>query len=106
MGTLGNDLVRESRRRAGLTQAELAARAGTTRSAIAHLESGRPDVSLNRVVRLLRPCGFDLEVAILPHDDSDFAQAERLRSLTGPQGIERHMRLARQLRSLRDAGGA
>ena len=103
MGTLGNDLVREARRRAGLTQSDLATLAGTTQSAIARLEYGRPDVSLNDVIRLVRLCGLDVEVAIVPHDDSDMAQAERLGSLTGPQRIQRHMRVARQLRRLRDA---
>jgi transcriptional regulator with XRE-family HTH domain len=103
MGTLGNDLVREARRRAGLTQSELATLAGTTQSAIARLESGRPDVSLNDVIRLVRLCGLDVEVAIVPHDDSDMAQAERLISLTGPQRIQRHIRVARQLRRLRNA---
>jgi transcriptional regulator with XRE-family HTH domain len=103
MGTLGNDLVREARKRAGLTQSDLAARAGTTQSAIARLESGRPDVSLNEVIRLVRLCGLDVEVAIVPHDDSDMAQAERLASLTGLQRLQRHMRVAGQLRRLRDA---
>ena len=103
MGTLGNDLVREARKRAGLTQSDLAARAGTTQSAIARLESGRPEVSLNDVMRLVRLCGLDLEVAIVPRDDSDSAQAERLACLTGPQRIQRHMRVARQLHKLRDA---
>jgi transcriptional regulator with XRE-family HTH domain len=103
MSTLGNDLVREARRRAGLTQSDLAARAGTTQSAIARFESGRPDVSLNDVIRLVRLCGFDLEVAIVPPDDSDRAQAERLAVLSGPQRLQRHMRVAGQLRRLRDA---
>lgn len=104
MGTLGNDLVREARKRAGLTQSELAALAGTTQSAIARLESGRPDVSLNDVVRLVRLCGLDLEVALVPHDDSDMAQAERLVPLTGAQRLQRHARVVRQLHKLRDAG--
>lgn len=103
MGTLGNDLVREARKRAGLTQSELAARAGTTQSAVARLESGRPDVSLNDVIRLVRLCGLDVEVAIVPQDDSDVAQAERLAALTGPQRMQRHMRVVGQLRRLRDA---
>lgn len=103
MGTLGNDLVREVRKRAELTQADLVVRAGTSRSAISRLESGRPDVSLNDVIRLVRLCGLDLEVAIVPHHDSDIAQARRLACLTGPQRIERHMRLARELRRLPDA---
>lgn len=103
MGTIGNDLVREARRRAGLSQAELANRAGTTQSAISRLESGRPDVSLNEVIRLIGLCGLDLELAIVPRDDSDMAQAARLTSLSGAQRIQRHERVARQLRGLRNA---
>jgi transcriptional regulator with XRE-family HTH domain len=103
MGTLGNDLVREARKRAGLTQSELAARAGTTQSAIARLESGRPDVSLNDVIRLVRLCGLDLELSLVARDGSDMAQAERLGPLTGPQRIQRHMRVAGQLRGVRNA---
>jgi transcriptional regulator with XRE-family HTH domain len=106
MSTLGNDLVREARKRAGLTQAELAALAGTTQSAIARLESGRPEVSFNEVMRLVRLCGLEVEVAIVPHDPSDQAQAERLAGLTGPQRLQRHARLTRQLRALRGAGHA
>ena len=30
----------------------------------------------------MRLCGLDLEVALVPRDDSDAAQAERLRTLT------------------------
>src|SRR6476469_3636064 len=75
---LGADLVREARRRADLTQRELAERAGTTQSAIARLESGRTSPSFDQVVRLIRLCGFRLDVALDPYDDSDVAQAEAL----------------------------
>jgi transcriptional regulator with XRE-family HTH domain len=75
---LGSDLVREARRRAGLSQRELAERAGTTQSAIARLESGRTSPSFDAVVRLVKACGFRLDVALDPYDDSDVAQAEAL----------------------------
>jgi transcriptional regulator with XRE-family HTH domain len=103
MTTLGNDLVREARKRAGLTQADLAARARMTPSAISRLESSGQDLSLDEVIRLVRHCGFDLETAIVAYDDSDMAQARRLSSLSGPQRMERHARLVRRLRSLRKA---
>jgi transcriptional regulator with XRE-family HTH domain len=106
MSSFGNDLVIEARKRAGLTQTELALRAGTTQSAIARLESGKPNVSFSEVMRLVRLCGLELEVALVPHDDSDAAQAQRLASLSGPQRMQRHRRLAQQLRSLRDASRA
>jgi transcriptional regulator with XRE-family HTH domain len=74
----GGDLVREARRRAGLTQRELADRAGTTQSSIARLETGQTSPSFDLVVRLIRLCGFRLDVFLDPYDDSDLAQAEAL----------------------------
>ena len=59
----GGALVREARTRAGLTQAELAERVGTTQSAIARLERGT-SLTLERASRLVRACGFDLQVRI------------------------------------------
>jgi transcriptional regulator with XRE-family HTH domain len=79
---LGNDLVREARRRAGLTQRELAELAGTTQSSIARLEGGRTSPSFDLVVRLVRLCGCRLDVALEPYDDSDVAQAEALLRLS------------------------
>ena len=101
MGTMGGDLIHEARRRAGLTQAELAVLAGTAQSGIARWEAGRTAVSLDDVIRLVRLCGFDLEVMLLPRDESDIAQATRLAGLTGQERMDRHARLARQLSGLR-----
>jgi transcriptional regulator with XRE-family HTH domain len=101
VSTAGGDLIREARRRAGLTQAELADRAGTSQSGIARWESGRTAVSLDDVIRIVRLCGFDLELMVLPRDDSDMAQAARLADLTGQERMDRHTRLARQLSGLR-----
>ena len=99
----GGQLIREARRRAGLTQKELAERAGTTQSGIARWESGRTSPSLDDVQRLVRLSGFDLEVAIVPADDSDLAQAGRLAGLTPHERVVRHQRVARQLAALRSA---
>ena len=104
MGSFGGDLIREARRRAGLTQAELAFRAGTSQPGIARWESGRTAVSLDDVLRLVKQCGFDLEFVLLPRDDSDIAQAARLADLTGQQRLARHARLVRQLSAVRSAG--
>ena len=104
MTSYGGDLIREARRRAGLTQAELAGEAGTAQPAIARWESGRTAVSLDDVRRLVRLCGFDLEVMLVPRDDSDIAQAARLAGLTGQERMDRHTRVTRQLAALREAG--
>ena len=104
MTSYGGDLIREARRRAGLTQAELAVRAGTAQPAIARWESGRTAVSLDDVLRLVRLCGFDLELMLVPRDESDLAQAARLADLTGQERLDRHARVARQLTALRETG--
>ncbi len=54
-------VVREARLRAGLTQLELAAKAGTTQSAIARWESGSVEPSHRMLVALVRLCGFSFQ---------------------------------------------
>ena len=79
---IGGELVREARKRAALTQRELAERAGVSQPAIARLESGRTSPSLEDVQRLMRLCGFALLVELAPYDDSDLLQAGDLRALS------------------------
>ena len=100
----GPQLIREARRRAGLTQAELADLADTAQPAIARWESGRTAVSLDDVLRLVHLCGLDLEFQIVEPEDGDTAQAARLATLTGRQRLDRHARLTRQLSHLRAVG--
>jgi transcriptional regulator with XRE-family HTH domain len=104
MAGIGNDLVREARKRAGLSQRELGERAGTTQSAIARIETGRSTPSFDAVLRLVRLCGFDLDVMLQERDDSDWAQAQRLRHLTPNERVRRMERVAHQMHELRRAG--
>lgn len=97
-------LIREARRRAGLTQAELARRAATTQSAVARWETGGTQPDLPTVMRLVRLCGLDLEVAVVEPDDSDLAQARKLLALDPGARLERAVRTANTMRSLRAAG--
>ena len=90
---IGGELVREARKRAGMTQAKLAELAGTTQSAIARLESGRNSPSFEQVERLMRLCGFQLIVQLAPYDDSDIVQAEALLRMTEAQRA-RHLAAA------------
>ncbi|WP_185976253.1 helix-turn-helix transcriptional regulator [Mycolicibacterium sp. 018/SC-01/001] len=103
MSSYGGDLVREARKRAALTQRELAERAGTVQPVVARWESGRTAISLDDVRRVVRLCGFDLEIMLVPADDSDVAQARRLAGLSGQERLDRHARLTRQLSALRAA---
>jgi transcriptional regulator with XRE-family HTH domain len=99
----GHHLIREARRRSGLTQRELGERAGTTQSAVARWESGRTSPDLATVHRLVRLCGLDLEVALVEPDDSDLAQARRLQDLTPAQRLERGVAVARGMHELKNA---
>src|SRR5947209_8688798 len=103
---IGGELVREGRKRAGLTQKDLAERAGTTQSAIARLESGRSTPSLETVERLLRLCGFQLIVELAPVDASDARQAESLADLTPEQRAQRLGRTVSRLHAMRQSVGA
>jgi len=104
---IGGELVREGRKRAGLTQVELAGRAGTTQSAIARLESGRTSPALEQVERLLRLCGFQLVIELAPYDDSDIVQAEASLRRTPSERARRLETTVNRMRALkRDASRA
>lgn len=102
---IGGELVREARRRAGLTQAELAARAETTQSAIARLESGRTSPAFEQVERLLRLCGFQLIVELAPYDDSDIVQAEALVHMSPQERVDRLTSVVHRFHELKKAAG-
>ncbi|MEH0650647.1 helix-turn-helix transcriptional regulator [Streptomyces scabiei] len=54
------DRLRTARREAGLTQEQLAARAGMDRSAVSELERGQRDVRLATLLRIESVLGADL----------------------------------------------
>lgn len=54
-------LLREGRAQAGLTQEQLAIRAGTKQSTISRIETGEEEPTLSRLLELLWVMGFDLE---------------------------------------------
>jgi transcriptional regulator with XRE-family HTH domain len=85
----GTHLVREARRRAGLTQAQLAGRVGTTQSAIARIETGAVAPSLKRLTELVRACGFDIDVRLVPLDDHDVSMALGKRASTPNERVTR-----------------
>jgi hypothetical protein len=79
-------LLRRARVGAGLSQAELAVRAGVAQSVISAYEAGRRQPALPTLARLIDATGYDLVVDIqwLP---------ARLSRLTGPVGqLVRHKR--------------
>lgn len=84
---VGARLLRDARRRAGLTQVELAARAGVAQSVISAYESGRRQPALSTLAALVSATGLELEVQVRQ-------PPRRLAGLTGPLGrqVRRHRR--------------
>lgn len=80
---IGPELIRQARRAAGLTQAELARRASTSQSAVAAYESGAKTPTVETLERLLRAAG------------------QRLGSGPAPAPRRRSSRLSRTLRAHR-----
>jgi hypothetical protein len=74
-------MIREARQRAGLTQAELAARAGTSQPAIARYESGKTSPSVHTLERLLRAAGQRARLTAEAVEDATDLTGERLRRL-------------------------
>jgi transcriptional regulator with XRE-family HTH domain len=62
-------LVREARRRSGLTQRELAVRAGVVRNTVTQIERGTRTPSVGVLVRLLAAAGLQMRVELEPLDD-------------------------------------
>lgn len=90
----GGELIKEARKRARLTQQELAELLATNQAVVARWETGRTSPSFRRVVDAIRACGFDLSVRIVTSDDEHAAHiqenlrmpaAERLRSMVQGQ---------------------
>ena len=58
--------VAERRKGLGLTQQELARRAGVSRLLVARLETGRlPEIGTKKLIRILNAAGLDLRVTSL-----------------------------------------
>ncbi len=100
------ELLRQARRRAGLTQRALAERAGTSQSVVARIEGGRTDPSSETLLRLLEAAGAELRCQITerPVVDSHMLDdvkrilslrpEERLREVAG---VDRFIQAARRV---------
>jgi len=85
-------VIGNARRRAGMTQAVLAGRLGTTKSAVSRWENGQVEPSFRAVVRAAEACSVDLSSLVSerepdPHDLSlldtglSLSSSERLQRL-------------------------
>lgn len=62
------EMLRNARREAGLSQTELAGRAGVARTTVARMETlAKGDMSVSALVRLLEAAGFELKLVKAGH---------------------------------------
>jgi len=88
-------LIRQARIAAGLTQTQLAARAGTSQPAVARYESGAASPSVRTLERLLRAAGQRVQLATEPTSTRTDLGGERMRRLRAHRAqIERAVRRA------------
>jgi len=86
---------------AGLSQRELAARAGVAQQEIARYERGRVIPSLERLRSLIAACGLELTVGLARADDSYDHQIAAATALTPAGRLDSALRDAQPLRAAR-----
>jgi transcriptional regulator with XRE-family HTH domain len=90
-----SNLVREARRRAGLTQAALAKRAGVPKSTVGRIESGARVPSTEMVERLVQAAGWNLSVSLAEPDPGTDSMFERTLRRTPAERLSDATRAAR-----------
>ena len=85
--SIGRDLLR-ARKRAGLSQRELAARAGVPQSTVARIETGVIDPRYSTVERLIDACDDELVVTPRPGKGVDRTVIRELLKLTPTERIQ------------------
>jgi transcriptional regulator with XRE-family HTH domain len=83
--TVAAGLVVMAREEAGLSQRELAERAGVAQSEIARIESGNREPSIPTLQRILAGAGLELRFRLAPIDDHDQVLASREAPRSGQQ---------------------
>src|SRR5437764_13507382 len=83
-------LLQLARLKGGLTQRELAERAGVPSTMISAYERGKRRPSLETLLRLLRAAGFDLRMHLEPYDAHDDVLAGLDAARSGRERARRH----------------
>ena len=73
----GGQLIAEARKRARITQTELAGRLHTHQPVVARWETERSKPDFETVQRAVRAAGFELSVSIHPFDEHDLSLIRR-----------------------------
>jgi transcriptional regulator with XRE-family HTH domain len=82
-------LLREARLRAGFSQQELAEVSGKDRTVIARYEQGVVAPSIDTLVELLRSCGFDIPLEMVPYDPGRDEQIREIQMLSPERRLDR-----------------
>jgi len=102
-----SSLVREARRRAGLSQGQLAKRAGVPKSTVGRIESGARVPSTDMVERLVRAAGLDVSVSLSEPDPGTDSMFERTLRRSPAERLADATRVARfVLRGRREIASA
>ena len=98
------DLLRTARNRAGLSQRELAKRAGTAQSVVTRIESGLTSPTVATLEHLIRTCGFVLDAQLAPDPVQDphlLTEVNRILALTPEQRFDELANASRFMIALR-----
>ena len=82
-------ILREARLRAGFSQDELARVSGKDRTVIARYEQGIVAPSLDTLVQLLRACGFDIPLELVPYDPGPDETRTAIQMLSPERRLDR-----------------
>lgn len=100
-------LLRDARRRHGISQKRLAIRAGTTQSAISRIEKDRVSPSVETLHELLFLLGEDLVLGATPRDSGvDITLNEATRKASPARRVERGLVFSDFVRENRGGGKA
>jgi len=86
--------VNGARRSAGLSQRELAVASGVPQPTIARIESGKQMPRADTLDRLLRACGWELDMTPRRGQEVDRRELDRFLELSPAQRIERGVAVA------------
>jgi transcriptional regulator with XRE-family HTH domain len=94
-------VIRIARRRAGLTQVELAVRLGKSQSEVGRWERGETKPSFETLQRIVHACGLELTASLSVADDSYVPDIDQMLALSARERVVRGADRAIAMRRLR-----
>ena len=89
-------MLREARLRAGLSQEELADVSGKDRTVIARYEQAVVAPSIDTLVEMLRSCGFDILLELVPYEPGLSARMVELQRLSPERRLDQLLERRRE----------